>query len=75
MLGDDDDFVPIDEAATRMGLTTEQVMELVTSGGLRARRYGGWGQVEVEPAIVNMLPTPKKKAAPAKRASSRARTK
>ncbi|MCU1701370.1 MAG: hypothetical protein JWR34_7433 [Mycobacterium sp.] len=56
MLDDEDRFVPVEVAARRMGLTVEQVMELVERHALRARRYGGWGEIEVEPAIVNIKP-------------------
>ncbi len=49
-------FVPLDEAAERMNLTEQQVLDLIERGGLLARRYAGWGPIEVEPAII----TPRK---------------
>jgi hypothetical protein len=62
----DDLFVPLDEAARRMNLTREQVLDLVERRALRARRYAGWGQleIEVEPAIVNVKPKPAAKRSP-----------
>lgn len=61
-------FVPLEEAARRMDLTTDQVMDLVDRRALRARRYAGWGtvEVEVEPAITNVKPKPAARRAPAK---------
>jgi hypothetical protein len=78
-MNDDDGFVAIDEAAQRMDLTVEQVMELVEKHALRAYRWGGWGQVMVEPAITNVTPARRKPAAkrqpPAKRPARSQRTK
>jgi hypothetical protein len=61
-----DRFVPLEEAARRMELTTEQVMDLVDRRALRARRYAGWGAVavEVEPAITNVKPKPAVRRSP-----------
>jgi hypothetical protein len=44
------------------------VLELVDRRALRARRYAGWGyvEVEVEPAIVNIKPKPAAKRSPVK---------
>ena len=62
MFDDDRDrFVPGEVAAKRMGITVEQVMDLVSQHALRASRYGGWGPPEVEPAILNVRPPPPKK--------------
>jgi hypothetical protein len=71
---DDDTFVPVDECAERMGLTVAEVMDLVKRKALRARRYGAWGQLEVQPAITNAVPRKapaKSKRSPLKRPRSR----
>jgi hypothetical protein len=64
---DDDGFLPLDECARRMNMTEEQVLGLVAKHALRARRYGGWGPIEVEPAIVNVAPSKAAKRPPATR--------
>lgn len=63
-----DRFVSLPEAARRMNLTEDQVLDLVDRRALRARRYAGWGhvEVEVEPAIVNVKPKAPAKRSPAK---------
>ncbi|MDT5372173.1 MAG: hypothetical protein QOC62_6604 [Mycobacterium sp.] len=53
----DDTYVSVEECATRMGLTVQQVVEAVNSRTLRARRYGGWS-LEVEPAILTNVVAP-----------------
>jgi hypothetical protein len=45
-------FVPLEEAAERMGMTTEQVLSLVRRGVLRATE-SPFGEIRVEPAIVS----------------------
>ncbi|MCV7179539.1 hypothetical protein [Mycolicibacterium sphagni] len=60
----DDDFVSIEECGQRMGLTSDQVVDLIERHALRAYRYGGWGEVMVQPAIVNVLPKRKTEAKP-----------
>jgi hypothetical protein len=63
---DDDDFLPVEECAQRLGLTVERVMELVSQHVLRARRYGGW-LLEVQPALIDGITTERKvKTRPAK---------
>ena len=49
VLGSDDGFLPLAEAAETMGLTVEEVVEMVRAGLLEAN-----GQ-RVRPAIVNVL--------------------
>jgi hypothetical protein len=66
----DDSYVPVDEAAVLMGLTAAQVLDLVERRALRAVRWGGWGQIMVQPAIVNVEPKPVVKAAPRKAAKA-----
>ena len=56
-----DSYVPLDEAATRMALPVERVLELIEQGALRAYRYAGWGEILVQPAILSGA-VPKKKA-------------
>lgn len=50
---DEDWFVPVPECAERMGITVEQLWGLIESHALRAHRWGGWGDVMVQPAIVS----------------------
>jgi hypothetical protein len=57
----DGTFVSVEECAKRMNLTTDEVWDLVESRALHACRYGGWGDLLVEPALVNVLPAPKRK--------------
>ena len=64
---DDDGFVPLDEAARRMNLTVEQVLDLVNQHVLRAYRWGGWGEILVQPAITNKTPRKTAKRRPATR--------
>ncbi|WLP91446.1 hypothetical protein [Gordonia sp. NB41Y] len=47
---DDDEFLPVGDAAERLDLTVEQVHQLVRQRVLRARRV--WGILMVQPAIV-----------------------
>jgi hypothetical protein len=49
---DDDlfDYVPVADAAKRMNVTPEQVVELVRTGALRYS--GGFGQLLVQPALL-----------------------
>lgn len=44
--------MPLEEAAERMGMTTEQVLSLVRRGVLRATE-SPFGEIRVEPAIVS----------------------
>ncbi len=67
-----DRYVPLAEAAERMNLTEDQVYNMAVRGVLRSRRWAGWGDIEVEPAIVNVPPRPPRKR-PAKRAPTAAR--
>lgn len=61
MPDDDDDFVPVEECAARMGISVERVEELVAQKVLRARRFGGWA-LEVQPALVTgVTDAPKKR--------------
>ncbi len=53
-----DDYVSVEECAKRMNISVEQVFELVSSHALRAYRWGGWGDVLVQPAILSGAPTP-----------------
>lgn len=50
-----DGYVDLDEAARRMDLSVAQVMELVRIRALRAVPIG-YGEILVEPAIVNVAP-------------------
>jgi hypothetical protein len=50
---DDDGFVSIPECAERMGLSVEQVWDLIESHALAAQRYGGWGEILCQPAILS----------------------
>ncbi|ORA82091.1 hypothetical protein [Mycobacterium malmoense] len=52
-----DDYVSVEECAKRMNITTEQVFELVSSHALRAYRWGGWGDIVVQPAILSGAPS------------------
>lgn len=54
---DRDGYVSVEECARRMNLSPPQVMELVSKQALRAYRWGGWGEVLVEPAVVNVRPS------------------
>jgi len=45
---DDSDFVPIEECAKRMGLTTQEIVNLVNRRVLRHNRFGN-----VQPAIIS----------------------
>ena len=72
MFDDDDDYVPADQCAARLGLTVPEVMELVERRVLKARRYAGWRLevVEVQPAIVvghTDTPKPKQRKRSAKK--------
>jgi hypothetical protein len=54
-----------------MGLTEREVLDLVEQKALRAHRFGGWGVLLVECAIVNVKPQPRPaKRAPAKEAAA-----
>jgi hypothetical protein len=48
LMFDDEHFVPVEEAAQRMGITAERVVELVKQGVLRSSRDG-----LVLPAIIS----------------------
>lgn len=39
-----------------MNITEAEVMDLIAQRALKARRYAGWGQLEVRPAITNVEP-------------------
>ena len=41
MMYDDDGFVSVEECAQRMGLTVDEIWDLVEGRALRARRWGG----------------------------------
>lgn len=56
--GDEDDFLPPEECAARMGISLPELDDLVRRGAVRARR-DGWA-VLVEPCIVNVAPRPEK---------------
>jgi hypothetical protein len=51
-------------------ITEAEVMDLIAQRALKARRYAGWGQLEVQPAITNVEP---RKRAPAKRKTAAAK--
>ena len=56
MMYDPEDYVPVDECARWMNITEAEVMVLIAQRALKARRYAGWGQLEVQPAITNVEP-------------------
>jgi hypothetical protein len=62
MRDDEREYVSLEEATTRLNLSVDDVLDLVKQRALRARRFAGWGEVEVEVALVNTRP--RKKAAP-----------
>jgi hypothetical protein len=58
----DDDFVSIPECAQRMGISVDEVWELVDRHALKAYRYAGWGEPLVQPAILSGAAAPKRKS-------------
>lgn len=48
---EEDTYLPVHECAERMGITVEQLMQLVQDKVVKARRWGGW-LLEAEPAII-----------------------
>jgi hypothetical protein len=50
------DYLDIDDCAERMGLSVQQVMELVRRGALRALDCGTGAVLLVQPAITNVTP-------------------
>jgi hypothetical protein len=70
---DEDGFVSVEECAARMNISVNDVFDLVDSHALRAYRWGGWGEVFVQPAILTSFP-PRKVVAgkrPRKRAEQK----
>ena len=49
----DEDFVSIPECAQRMGISVDECWDLVENHSLRAYRWGGWGEVLAQPAILS----------------------
>jgi hypothetical protein len=67
---DEETFVPAPEAAQRMGITPERLIELVEAGSLRSRRNGWY--LEVQPAILSgAVPEPSPPPPPRKRVGKR----
>jgi hypothetical protein len=58
---EDDGFVSVAECAKRMGISVNDVFDLVDSHALRAYRWGGWGEVFVQPAILTPPSFPPRK--------------
>jgi predicted DNA-binding transcriptional regulator AlpA len=57
---EDEGFVSVEECAKRMGISVNDVWDLIDSRALRAYRYAGWGDTVVQPAILTGSFRPRK---------------
>jgi hypothetical protein len=55
---DDDGFVSLPECAARMGISSDEVWDLIERHASRAYGYGGWDEPLVRLALTNIAPSP-----------------